>query len=77
MMNTLNKYNVSIEEIHHTKKLDAPSGTAITLAEDIINNTDKKDWELDKKTSEKNIPITAIRIPKYTRHTHNNLQIGR
>ena len=34
--NGLNNYNVSIEEIHHTKKLDAPSGTAITLAEGII-----------------------------------------
>jgi len=64
MMNNLKDYNVSIEEIHHTKKLDAPSGTAITLAEGIINNSDKKDWELDGKPSEKNIPITAIRTPE-------------
>ncbi len=63
MMNTLEQYTISIEEIHHTKKLDAPSGTAITLAEGIIENTDKNDWELDAKTSEKNIPITAIRTP--------------
>ncbi|WP_420551151.1 4-hydroxy-tetrahydrodipicolinate reductase [Tenacibaculum aiptasiae] len=64
MMNTLNQYNVSIEEIHHTKKLDAPSGTAITLAEGIIENSDKTAWELDQKTSENNIPISAIRTPE-------------
>lgn len=63
MMSTLEQYNVSIEEIHHTKKLDAPSGTAITLAEGVIENTNKKAWELDKKTSDENIPITAIRTP--------------
>ncbi|MEE3999351.1 4-hydroxy-tetrahydrodipicolinate reductase [Tenacibaculum sp. FZY0031] len=63
MMSTLEQYNVSIEEIHHTKKLDAPSGTAITLAEGVIENTNQKAWELDKKTSEENIPITAIRTP--------------
>ncbi|KAB1154687.1 4-hydroxy-tetrahydrodipicolinate reductase [Tenacibaculum aiptasiae] len=64
MMNTLNQYNVSIEEIHHTQKLDAPSGTAITLAEGIIENSDKTAWELDQKTSENNIPISAIRTPE-------------
>ncbi|MEZ4809112.1 MAG: 4-hydroxy-tetrahydrodipicolinate reductase [Allomuricauda sp.] len=47
MMSGLEQYNVSMEEIHHTQKLDAPSGTAITLAEGIIQNTDYKDWELD------------------------------
>ncbi|MDE0537008.1 dihydrodipicolinate reductase C-terminal domain-containing protein, partial [Tenacibaculum sp. L6] len=41
----------------------APSGTAITLAEGIIENTNKKAWELDEKTSEDNIPITAVRTP--------------
>ena len=63
MMSTLEQYNIAIEEIHHTQKLDAPSGTAITLAEGIIENTNKKAWELDKKTSEENIPSTAIRTP--------------
>ena len=63
MMSTLEQYNIAIEEIHHTQKLDAPSGTAITLAEGIIENTNKKAWELDEKTSEENIPITAIRTP--------------
>lgn len=63
MMSTLEQYNIAIEEIHHTQKLDAPSGTAITLAEGIIENTNKKAWELDGKTSEDNIPITALRTP--------------
>ncbi|MDY0781171.1 4-hydroxy-tetrahydrodipicolinate reductase [Tenacibaculum sp. IB213877] len=63
MMNSLKQYNVSIEEIHHTKKLDAPSGTAITLAEGIIENSDKTQWELDGKSSKEIIPITAVRTP--------------
>lgn len=63
MMHSLEDYTISMEEIHHTKKLDAPSGTAITLAEGIIENSDKKNWELDEKTSEENIPIIAERIP--------------
>ncbi len=63
MMSAIENYSISMEEIHHTKKLDAPSGTAITLAEDIIENTTKKDWELDKTTLEENIPIVAKRIP--------------
>ena len=62
MMSSLEDYNISMEEIHHTKKLDAPSGTAITLAEGIIENSSKNNWELDKKTSEENIPIVAKRI---------------
>lgn len=41
-MNSHNEYEVSMEEIHHTQKLDAPSGTAITLANDIISNSEKK-----------------------------------
>ena len=53
-----------MEEIHHTKKLDAPSGTAITLAEGIIENTSKNSWELGEVTSEENIPIIAKRISK-------------
>ena len=63
MMSHLADYEISMEEIHHTKKLDAPSGTAITLAEGIIEHSSKKNWELGKKTSEENIPITAKRTP--------------
>ena len=64
MMSTLEDYKISMEEIHHTKKLDAPSGTAITLAEGIIENTAKEDWKLGNDASEKNIPIVAKRIPE-------------
>ena len=64
MMKTIEGYNISMEEIHHTKKLDAPSGTAITLAEGIIENTSKNSWELGEVTSEENIPIIAKRISK-------------
>ena len=63
MMANLKAYDCAIEEIHHTEKLDAPSGTAITLAEGIIKNTDKKDWELDVTTSEDSLPIVSKRIP--------------
>jgi len=45
VMNQHPYYDVQVEEIHHTQKLDSPSGTAITLAEGIINNLDdKKNW---------------------------------
>ena len=64
MMRSLEDYNISMEEIHHTKKLDAPSGTAITLAEGIIENSTKENWELGDKTSKENIPIIAKRIPE-------------
>ena len=61
MMKTLNQYTIEMEEIHHTQKLDAPSGTAISLAEGIIKNTSKAGWKLDK-ADENEIPITAKRI---------------
>ena len=45
LMNNYPYYDVQVEEIHHTQKLDSPSGTAITIAEGIIDNLDrKKDW---------------------------------
>ncbi len=43
IMNQFPQYDVAMEEIHHVHKLDAPSGTAITLAEEIIENLDRKD----------------------------------
>lgn len=53
-------YNVSIEEIHHLQKKDAPSGTAITIAEGILEHSNKESWKLD--ASEENIlNITAKR----------------
>ena len=61
LMSGLKEYEVAIEEIHHTQKLDAPSGTAITLAEGIIAETDKAGWHLDT-AGENEIPIVAKRI---------------
>ena len=63
MMQNLNMYQISMEEIHHTKKLDEPSGTAITLAEGIIKQTSKKNWALNVTNNESEIPIIAKRIP--------------
>ena len=62
MMRNLKQYEISMEEIHHTKKLDAPSGTAITLAEGIIKNSDKENWALNVTNNEFEIPIVAKRI---------------
>ena len=46
IMNRFLQYDVEMEEVHHIHKLDAPSGTAITLAEDIVNNIDRKaNWK--------------------------------
>lgn len=64
MMGNLNQYNVAIEEIHHKQKLDEPSGTAITLAEGVIEHTQNTQWELDKASQENSIPISAIRSPE-------------
>ncbi|MBC9796064.1 4-hydroxy-tetrahydrodipicolinate reductase [Sinomicrobium weinanense] len=61
MMANLGEYDISLEEIHHTQKLDAPSGTAITLAEGIIKNSSRTGWKLDN-AGENEIPITAKRI---------------
>ncbi|MDB9960742.1 4-hydroxy-tetrahydrodipicolinate reductase [Oceanihabitans sp.] len=62
MMNTLKEYKVSIEEIHHTQKLDAPSGTAITLANDIIKaHSNYSSWRLNE-SADQTIGITSKRI---------------
>lgn len=62
MMSNLKQYNVSMEEIHHTQKLDAPSGTAISLANGVIEQHEGYDnWKLDKN-GESTIPIVAKRI---------------
>jgi len=61
MMNSFSDYKVEIEEVHHTHKLDAPSGTAITLAQQIIADSSKEGWQLDN-AQENEIPITAKRI---------------
>lgn len=52
MMSKFNQYKVEMEEIHHTQKLDAPSGTAITLANRIIENSDYSSWALENAKSD-------------------------
>lgn len=63
MMSAHKGYTVSMEEIHHTQKLDAPSGTAISLANAIIENTHYSEWHLGKaiENEERSIPIEAKR----------------
>jgi 4-hydroxy-tetrahydrodipicolinate reductase len=61
MMNNLKQYNVSMEEIHHTQKLDAPSGTAISLANGILKNTAYTNWTLENPKNNE-IHIEAKRI---------------
>lgn len=52
LMNRFPEYNVRVEETHHIHKLDAPSGTAITLAEGILDRVDrKKNWSLEEGDS--------------------------
>lgn len=63
LMASVEGYSTEIEEIHHTQKIDAPSGTAITLAEQIIENTNYKGWTLDKPNSDE-LHIEAKRIPE-------------
>lgn len=63
IMNNFPEYSTKITEIHHTKKLDAPSGTAISLAEGIIkHHNNYTDWKL-KENAElpSTLPITALR----------------
>lgn len=65
LINESGGYKASIEEIHHTAKLDAPSGTAITLAEGIIHSINSlKGWHLSGNTddSEHSLPITSKRV---------------
>ncbi len=62
MMNGFPSYDVSMVETHHIHKLDAPSGTAITLAEAILEQVERKDrWTLETAESATDIPIHAIR----------------
>ncbi len=61
MMRNFPQYKVSMEEIHHTQKLDAPSGTAISLAKTIIDNSDYSSWAIGNPKSDE-IMIDAKRI---------------
>jgi len=63
LMNSQPEYSVTIEETHHTQKKDAPSGTAITLAEQILSCIERlKGWSLNKVTDGETLAITAHRV---------------
>jgi 4-hydroxy-tetrahydrodipicolinate reductase len=63
LMDEQDQYKVLLEEIHHTSKLDAPSGTAITLAEGILEKLKrKKSWVNDESFDEEELPILSKRI---------------
>ena len=62
IMNDFPEYNVHVVETHHIHKLDAPSGTAITIAEGILESVErKKQWKLDEQKSEDDLQINAFR----------------
>ena len=62
LMNKFDGYDVTIEEVHHTQKKDAPSGTAITLAEGILEGLDRKHkWMCGTTTVPEELEIGAIR----------------
>ncbi len=62
IMNQFPSYDVSMSETHHVHKLDAPSGTAITLAEGILENLDRKDsWVKEEAKAANELPIYSIR----------------
>lgn len=62
LMNRFGEYDVTIEETHHTQKKDAPSGTAVTLAEGVLENLDRKQkWVCGTTTVPEELEIVAIR----------------
>jgi 4-hydroxy-tetrahydrodipicolinate reductase len=65
LMNPYKEFTVSTNEIHHTEKKDAPSGTSITIAEGIIENTDDKDaWVSNEIAQSNEVPIWSSREGK-------------
>jgi len=75
MMSKFGSYSVEMEEIHHTQKLDAPSGTAISLAKGVIENSDYTNWTLEE-AKENQIHIEAVRtenVPGTHTVTYNSV----
>ena len=75
MMSKFDSYQVEMEEIHHTQKLDAPSGTAISLAKGVIENSAYTKWTLDNpKPNEIHIEAKRIEnIPGTHTVTYNSI----
>ena len=62
MMDRFPEYDVTVEETHHTQKKDAPSGTAVTLADDIVAQLERKDkWVCGVTTHTGELEVTAVR----------------
>lgn len=61
MMSDHPSYKLGMQEIHHTEKVDAPSGTAVTLAEGIIENSNYKQWHLGTDSNKESVSIDAMR----------------
>jgi 4-hydroxy-tetrahydrodipicolinate reductase len=62
LMNQFPEYDVAMTEVHHTQKLDAPSGTAITLAEGILEGLDRKSaWSEELQQSTEHLAIKSVR----------------
>jgi 4-hydroxy-tetrahydrodipicolinate reductase len=63
MMNGFSEYDIRMDEIHHAEKKDAPSGTAITLAEGILNEVKRKHrWTVEKTGNTNDLIIESFRI---------------
>ena len=63
IMNKFPEYDVCLEEVHHNEKLDAPSGTAITIAKDILSEIDrKKDWRLNEFKTTEELQVVSKRL---------------
>lgn len=61
LMSNQEQYSTTVEETHHIHKLDAPSGTAITIADGIIANSKLENWYLNEGEKKQGLPITALR----------------
>ena len=62
IMNDFSEYEVHVDETHHIHKLDAPSGTALTIADGILQELErKKQWKLDDQSSDEDLRINAFR----------------
>lgn len=61
LMHPHKNYSAAMKEIHHIHKLDAPSGTAITLAEGIFDQSKYTDWSIDDTKGDSTLPIAVER----------------